>query len=479
MTKKNKKTKDNNIQTDKKVKKAKSIKQKTALWYTYLYLLIAIISVIILSITLLRSTYKEVYKENSKIDKSITNTLKSGDFNDTEYIKQNLSKIEKKHSDSVIALINSNGNYYLLDKNEKIDNYIKGLKENFWFELIPRASLLDKGYLVSSRDIEANNEVYKLLIFYPAMPFINKLAAVLPPISIVLFLGAFMMLILGRMKLGKILAPINEMNRTARKITTENLDLRLDVTGAEYELKELAKTTNEMIDSFQEAYEKQERFVSDVSHELRTPISVISGYGNMLKRWGKEDEDILNESVDSIIFEAENMKNLVNRLLFLAKYDKKNLNYKFEKTNLSETIGIVIKDLSVTHPDITILHKIDENVYIMADEFRIIEVIRIFVDNAIKYSNKDDITLKINLQKRENNAILTIKDNGMGITDEDLRNIFDRFYRTDKSRNKETGGMGLGLSIAKAIVLDHKGRIRVRTKENEGSEFSIILPLLK
>ncbi|MFR6311832.1 ATP-binding protein, partial [Anaerofustis stercorihominis] len=72
-----------------------------------------------------------------------------------------------------------------------------------------------------------------------------------------------------------------------------------------------------------------------------------------------------------------------------------------------------------------------------------------------------------------------IKDNGMGITDEDLRNIFDRFYRTDKSRNKETGGMGLGLSIAKAIVLDHKGRIRVRTKENEGSEFSIILPLLK
>ena len=97
----------------------------------------------------------------------------------------------------------------------------------------------------------------------------------------------------------------------------------------------------------------------------------------MLKRWGKEDEEILNESVDSIIFEAENMKNLVNRLLFLAKYDKKNLNYKFEKTNLSETIGIVIKDLSVTHPDITILHKIDENVYIMADEFRIIEVIRI------------------------------------------------------------------------------------------------------
>ena len=153
MTKKNKKTKDNKIQTAKKVKKAKSIKQKTALWYTYLYLLIAIISVIILSITLLRSTYKEVYKENSKIDKSITSTLKNGNFNDTEYIKNNLSKIEKKHSDSVIALINSNGNYYLLDKNEKIDNYIKGLKNNFWFELIPRASLLDKGYLVSSRDI--------------------------------------------------------------------------------------------------------------------------------------------------------------------------------------------------------------------------------------------------------------------------------------------------------------------------------------
>jgi len=477
MRKTKNKINDNLTDNTKKVKSSQSIKQKTAMWYTYLYLLIAIIAVIILTITLLRSTYKEIYKENNKISKNVTSIIKNGDFNDTEYIKSKLLKIEKSHENSILALVNTNGNYYLLDDNKNIDEYIKGLKNNFFFEIVPRISLLNKGYLVSSRDIEVDKDVYKLLIFYPALPFINRLYTILPPVSIVLFFGAFIMLILGRMKLGKILAPINQMNRTTRKITAENLDLRLDVSQAEYELKELAKTTNEMIDSFQDAYERQERFVSDVSHELRTPISVISGYGNMLKRWGKEDEEILEESVDSIIFEAENMKNLVNRLLFLAKYDKQTINYKFEKTNLSDVVNLIIKDVTVTHPDITILNNIQKDVYIMADEFRIIEVMRIFIDNAIKYSN-NDITLKIVLQTKDNNAILTIKDNGMGIKENDLRNIFDRFYRTDKSRNKETGGMGLGLSIAKAIILDHKGKIRVKTKEDEGSEFSIILPLI-
>ncbi|WP_290772719.1 HAMP domain-containing sensor histidine kinase [Anaerofustis sp.] len=461
-----------------KVKGTKSIKQKTALWYTYLYLLIALIAVLVLSITILKTAYKNVYKENSKINKSMTQILQNGNFEDTEYIKRNIYNIEKTYDESVISLINTNGDYYLLDDNKNIEEYIKGLKENVLFEIFPRLSLLNKGYLVSSRDINANSQVYKLLIFYPAGPLINTLMIILPPISIVLSLGAFMILILGRMKLGKILAPINQMSRTTRKITAENLDLRLDVSEAEYELKELAKTTNEMIDSFQEAYEKQEQFVSDVSHELRTPISVISGYGNMLKRWGKKDEDILNESVDSIIFEAENMKELVNRLLFLAKYDKNSLHYNFERMNLTESLNLIIKDFSVTHPDVTILHNIQDNIFIMGDEFRIIEVVRIFIDNAIKYSN-NNITLKINLQKQENNAILTIKDNGIGIKEEDLKNIFYRFYRSDKSRNKETGGMGLGLSIAKAIILDHKGKIRVRTKENVGSEFSITLPLVK
>ncbi len=468
---------DEKVITNKR-KNTQSIKQKTALWYTYLYLIIAIAAVIVLSITLLRATYKEVYTESSKINNNVTSILKNGRFEDKEYMKANILKIEKKYSESIISIVNTNGNYYLLEDNEQIETYIKDLKDNYLFEILPRISLLNKGYLVSSRDIQTDNGIYKLLIFYSATPFIERIVTIIPPISLVLCFGALMILILGRMKLGKTLAPINEMNRTTRKITAENLDLRLDVSGAEYELKELAKTTNEMIDSFQEAYEKQERFVSDVSHELRTPISVISGYGNMLKRWGKKDEEILDESVDSIIFEAENMKNLVNRLLFLAKYDKKKINYNFDKVNLTDSVNLIIKDFTVTHPDITFINNIEENIYINADEFRIIEVIRIIIDNAIKYSS-NNITLKINLQSKDNNAILSIKDNGMGIKEEDLKNIFDRFYRTDKSRNKETGGMGLGLSIAKSIILDHKGKIRVRTKENVGSEFIIILPLLK
>ena len=370
---------------------------------------------------------------------------------------------------------------------------------NFWFRQFFIFILMDMLMILLTAGVFFQWDIRKIcdwdnLTILKALFLENKYLPIIVLVfqALVLFDGIFQ-----TRKIRRVMRPLNEMAKKAQELGNIAFDpekfssledaishIQPDSPDAmlatgDKDLKSLEVAINNLLERMRRIYRQQNQFVSDASHELRTPISVISGYGNMLKRWGKEDEEILNESVDSIIFEAENMKNLVNRLLFLAKYDKKNLNYKFEKTNLSETIGIVIKDLSVTHPDITILHTIDDNVYIMADEFRIIEVVRIFVDNAIKYSNKDDITLKIILQKQENNAILTIKDNGMGIKDEDLRNVFDRFYRTDKSRNKETGGMGLGLSIAKAIVLDHKGRIRVKTKENEGSEFSIILPLLK
>ena len=460
-------------------KNTRSIKRQTALWYTYLYLIIATVSVAVLCFSVFGYINATAHEQNTKIKTKVVESLEK-DIREKN-IRSTLNSIQKEYRNSTIAIIDSNGKYFIVDKNESIEEYLENLETSMTFDMLPRASLLNKGYLVSSRNITVKNGVdsfrYMVLIFYPATSFLAIIGVLIPPVSVALVIGALLMLFLGRMKLERVLAPINEMNATTRRITAENLDLRLDVKNAEYELKELAQTTNEMIDSFQNAYEQQEQFVSDVSHELRTPISVISGYANMLKRWGAEDQEILEESVDSIIFEAENMKTLVNRLLILARHDKKNLNYSFETIDFSQSISLVIRDLEVTNPDITIVEDIEKGILIKADEFRIIEAVRVFIDNAIKYS-KDELVLEISLHKVDNECVLSIKDNGIGINSEDLSKIFNRFYRSDKSRNKETGGTGLGLSIAKVIINDHKGKIRVRSKENVGSEFIITLPLI-
>lgn len=455
----------------------KSIKRQTALWYTYLYLIIATVSVAVLCISVFLYANSTIYEQSDGIKNDLT--AKLAQDNSEKNIVNTLKELETKYQNCTIVLIESSGKYYMAKPNKEIEEYISNLENNLVYGMMPRFSLLDKGYFVGGRNISLTGTQtdYRMMLFYPAESALALIYTVIPPISIVLVLGAFMILFLGRMKLGRFLAPINEMNATTRRITAENLDLRLNVNSAEYELKELAQTTNEMIDSFQNAYEQQEQFVSDVSHELRTPISVISGYANMLKRWGAEDEEILEESVDSIIFETENMKDLVNRLLILARHDRNSLNYSFETIDFSESVRVITRDLAVTNPEINVIEEIENNVLIRADEFRIIEAVRVFIDNAIKYSN-DDPVIEIRLHKEDNNAILSIKDNGIGISSEDLPKIFNRFYRSDKSRNKETGGTGLGLSIAKIIISDHDGKIRVRSKENTGSEFIITLPAI-
>ena len=120
------------------------------------------------------------------------------------------------------------------------------------------------------------------------------------------------------------------MTKTAKEITIYNMDARLNISEAKYELKDLAYTLNKMLDSLKIDYTKQKRFVSDVSHELRTPISIIDGYASMLQRWGKKDEEVLNESIEAIKNEDGNMKDLVENLLFLARHDNQTLKHNKE-----------------------------------------------------------------------------------------------------------------------------------------------------
>jgi len=271
-----------------------------------------------------------------------------------------------------------------------------------------------------------------------------------------------------------VLNPIAEMTKMTKEIKAQNLNLRLNVTNAKDELKELVITFNEMMDRIESAYNKQNQFVSDASHELRTPISVIQGYTRMLERWGKDDPEVLSEAIDAIGKEAENMKELVDKLLFIARNDKDTLILNKEKFSLSEMMEELAKETRLVDKLHVIEDSIEKDIEITGDRNRLKQAMRIFVDNAQKYTEPGK-KIEIRLNREENRVILSVRDEGCGIDNNDIQNIFDRFYRADRSRDRNKGGHGLGLSIARIIILRHGGKIHVKSKLGEGSTFSVIL----
>jgi two-component system, OmpR family, sensor histidine kinase ArlS len=289
------------------------------------------------------------------------------------------------------------------------------------------------------------------------------------------FLGLVLIAIVGSRIIKKLLSPIDTMTKLVKQISIDDLSQRLDVSGSKDELKDLAQTFNDMQDRLQSAVELQNQFVSDASHELRTPISVIQGYANLIDRWGKDDPKILEESILSIKSESEWMKNLVEKLLFLARSDKNT--QRLEKNNfmLNEIIDEVFKETTMIDDNHKILNNMNDNIEISADRNLLKEAIRIFVDNSIKYTPAGG-AITLNSVKDKNSAIITIKDTGIGISKDDLPHIFNRFYCVDKSRTKSSGGTGLGLGIAKWIIEHHNGSIKVSSQLNAGTEVIIKIP---
>ena len=258
------------------------------------------------------------------------------------------------------------------------------------------------------------------------------------------------------------------------KIDAKKLDQRAFVQHDQEELKELADAINDLLVRINESYQAQVRFVSDASHELRTPIAVIQGYANMLDRWGKDDEKTLNESIEAIKSESNHMKTLIEHLLFLARGDSDTIRLQLENFDVSELLAEVVKEARLIDQSHPYEYSHSDPIWIVADKQLIKQVLRILVDNAMKYSYQDEkITLK--LTKRENRVDIVVQDNGMGIKPQDVPHIFDRFYRSDESRDKRTGGSGLGLAIAKWIIEKHGGHFDVLSRVGIGTRITITL----
>ncbi len=305
--------------------------------------------------------------------------------------------------------------------------------------------------------------------------FIHALAGIMLFIDILVFLLA---IIGGYLISRKALSPIDKITNQAKQISASDLSARIKIDGPDDELKRLSDTFNDLIARIQCSYEKQNRFTLDASHELATPLAVIKGYIDVLDRWGKDDRDVLNESISSIKVELANMISLLDTLLFLSKGD--NEIYKMEKTKfwMNHLIKEIVKESHLVDEKHSIVCSEYPEFQIEGDRRLIKQMLRAIVDNSIKYS-PEDTKINIEYSVSEDKAIIEISDEGIGIPEEDLTHIFDRFYRVDKARSRSIGGSGLGLSLVKWIVDIHKGSIEAESEIGKGTKMKIALPLRK
>ena len=281
-------------------------------------------------------------------------------------------------------------------------------------------------------------------------------------------------------------APVGELVTKANTITAEKLHSRLKVSDADDEISHLAETLNSMIERLEESFKTLKQFTSDASHELRTPLTIMRGEIEVALKKSRdkaEYENILKDNLE----EVKRLQNIVEGLLTLSQYENKKMIIQKERINLTD---IVIESLTKSRilaerKNIKLILVLDEDnpesIYITGDSRKLLNVFLNLFDNAIKYSNeKTEITCFTGRTKKEGFAFVTVKDEGIGIADDAIKNIFERFYRADASRTRDEGySLGLGLSIVKAVVEAHGGWVDVKSEHGKGASFSVYLPVNK
>lgn len=275
--------------------------------------------------------------------------------------------------------------------------------------------------------------------------------------------------------MGWVLSLVEEVRRAAESIDAGQLDVRIPESG-EHEISDLARSLNALIDRLKKRADAQTRFVADASHELATPVAGIRGYVNILRAWGAGDPEMREEAIAAIDRESRRMAKLCSDLLAMIRSEEI-LEFKHVRYDINAVAREVLANAATRYMDklLEFAGPDEGPLTLWGDPDRVEEALGIIVDNACKYTPAGG-RVQISTRRHKDRVVVEVSDTGIGIPEEDLPNIFERFYRSDASRSKETGGFGLGLSIAKHIVDASGGMIWARSKLGSGTTFIISLP---
>ena len=270
--------------------------------------------------------------------------------------------------------------------------------------------------------------------------------------------------------------PISDLSRTMRKMGQGDLSVRAPVRGSG-ELRELAENYNAMAAQLESLDKSRNQFVSNASHELKTPLATMKVMLESLIYQPEMPEDLRSEFMQDLNHEIDRLTGIITDLLTLTRLDSGEGEIRRESVDMSELTRETVRLLQTNAEQRkqTLEASIQPDVRMMGDSIKLNQILYNLTDNAIKYT-PDGGKITVSLEKTETRIIWKVRDNGVGIPPEDLDHIFDRFYRVDKARSRETGGTGLGLSIVRQLVKLENGTIRVDSTYGEGSEFTVVFP---
>jgi heavy metal sensor kinase len=276
----------------------------------------------------------------------------------------------------------------------------------------------------------------------------------------------------------KALSPVDALTRTARSIGGSNLGDRLEKLNTGDELQRLSDTLNEMLARIENAFFRVTHFTADASHELRTPISLIRTEAEIALRKPRGSEEY-REALRHVLLEAERTSSLVEELLSLARADSGRENLHLAPLDLHAAVAGTANEWHQMVESRNLEFKqalADGELAVLADPSAVQRLLAILLDNAVKYTPSPGI-VELMLETKNEIAVITVRDSGIGIAEQDQRKIFERFYRVDKARSRQLGGAGIGLAIADWIVQQHHGSIAVHSSIGRGSSFIVSLPL--
>ena len=462
-----------------KVRKYKSLNFKVIVPSIVIIIIVTLLTVVISKFYFDKKFGDYIMIKNQNTVQNILMEL-SEQYSDNKWDYKGMEKISYNALDKgiIVALYDKEDKEIMnIEKNSKdkcnrIMNFIKSSMEGKYGSTTSQFEPVYYPLIKSGEKIGAVRVKFYGPIFYMQneLVFLDIVNKIILGIGVLLILAST---VIGFIISRSITRPINKLMTKAKYISKGEYDKKIEINTDILEINELINSINNLSQSIKEQENIRKRLTGDISHELKTPLTNIQSHLEAMIDgvWEPTEERLL-----SVKEEAERLSSLVSDMQKLNRYDESSIKLKKDNVNISDIICFVIFQFSnlAKSKNIKIEYE-KKNINLYCDKDKITQALVNILSNAIRYSNEGS-TIFIEERLKDNKVIISIEDQGIGISEEDLKYVFERFYRADKSRTRATGGTGIGLTIVKSIVSSHGGEVKLESKLGEGSKFTIILP---
>lgn len=322
---------------------------------------------------------------------------------------------------------------------------------------------------------DASGEPFVAVVAIPSRPLEHSLDSLIGALMLALVIGGAAAALAADRMARRLTRPLEEIAGAADAIGAANLQARLPEVSPDVEMRQVTRVLNDMLSRLEATFLAQRRFVADASHELRSPLANLRGTVEVALRRPRAPEEY-RDSLTVALAEAERLSRLVDELLMLSRVDTNQFALDYACCDLSEIARNAVAAITARRQESGVRLRLEaEPAPLVGDAHRLRQVVDNLLDNALRYAPQGS-EVAVRSRSEDGHALLSVEDCGPGLSETEQAQVFDRFYRADAARGRDSGGLGLGLTIAKAIVAAHGGALAVRSAPGQGCTFTIRLP---